>query len=147
MAVNGSGTTTPAAGSHDYAAGTVVNIRAIPATGWEFDMWIGDVATVDDVDAASTTITMYADYSITANFSKIQYTLTMEVDGDGSTTPAEGDHTYDPEKVVTITAKPATGWRFDMWIGDVGTVDDVFEASTTITMDDDYSITASFVEL
>jgi hypothetical protein len=34
-----------------------------------------------------------------------------------------------------------------MWIGDVGTVDDVTEASTTITMDDDYYITASFVQL
>jgi hypothetical protein len=30
MAVNGNGTTTPAAGSHDYAAGTVVNITSTP---------------------------------------------------------------------------------------------------------------------
>jgi ribosomal protein L21E len=58
-----------------------------------------------------------------------------------------GDHTYYEGKVVNIRATPAFGWQFDMWIGDVGTVDDVTEASTTITMDDDYYITASFVEL
>jgi hypothetical protein len=88
------------------------------------------------------------DYSITANFVEIPtYTLTIEVDGNGSTTPAVGDHTYYEGKVVSITSIPAFGWQFYMWIGDVGTVDNVTEASTTITMDDDYSVTASFVEL
>ena len=41
MAVNpeGSGTTTPLIGSHSYAENAVVNITAIPNTGYAFDHW------------------------------------------------------------------------------------------------------------
>ncbi|MBC7251938.1 MAG: DNRLRE domain-containing protein, partial [Anaerolineae bacterium] len=45
------GTTDPIVGSHAYPEGTVVNITAIPAAGYVFDHWEGDVA---DANAAST---------------------------------------------------------------------------------------------
>ena len=51
-----------------YDAGTVVNLVAEPEEDYEFAGWTGDVETVADGGAATTTVTMNGDYSITANF-------------------------------------------------------------------------------
>ena len=48
--------------------GTEVSLVAEAGSGYQFAHWSGDVDTIDDVDAASTTITMDNSYSITANF-------------------------------------------------------------------------------
>jgi len=50
---------------------------------------------------------------------------------------------YAENEVVTITATPGSGWQFDSWTGDVG---DPGSASTTVTMDDNKTVTATFVE-
>jgi hypothetical protein len=68
LAVNGNGLTSPSAGRHTYAAGTVVSITAIPAGGYRFVNWAASVGTVANVIAASTSVTMNADSSIVANF-------------------------------------------------------------------------------
>jgi len=50
---------------------TVVNLEAVPkSSSWEFVNWTGDVSTIADVDAATTTMTITPnrDYEITANF-------------------------------------------------------------------------------
>ena len=57
-----------ARGLFDYDDGAVAVITATPASGYRFDGWVGDVVTVFDANMASTTITMSADYSITASF-------------------------------------------------------------------------------
>jgi hypothetical protein len=148
--VDGEGTTSPSVGDHTYDEGKVVTITATPRSGWKFDGWTGDIYTVDDPDAARTTIVVDGDYDIIANFVELEkYTLTLDVDpeGGGTTSPSVGDHTYDEGTVVTITATPRSGWEFDSWIGDVDTIDDVYAASTTITMDDNYDIIAEFVEI
>jgi len=54
-----------------YAAGTIVTLTAIPNAGYRFWNWTGDVGTIANVNAASTTITMSGDYSITASFEKV----------------------------------------------------------------------------
>jgi uncharacterized repeat protein (TIGR02543 family) len=51
---------------HD--AGEVVSLKAVPAGGYQFVGWTGKVWTIEDVNAAETTITMELDYTITANF-------------------------------------------------------------------------------
>ncbi|MBT9142797.1 MAG: hypothetical protein DDT29_01193 [Dehalococcoidia bacterium] len=73
-----------------------------------------------------------------------RYTLTVTVDPAASGTvslsppqPAEG---YLAGTVVTLTAAPAAGFRFDRWSGDAtGT-----EPTTTVTMTRDKSVTAHF---
>jgi hypothetical protein len=65
------GVTTPAEGTHTYPVRTVVNLTATPDCGYVFDVWSGDTGQIDDVNAATTTITMSANYSITANFERI----------------------------------------------------------------------------
>jgi hypothetical protein len=41
-------------------------------------------------------------------------------------------------------AEPEEGYRFVNWTGNVSTIADVEDATTTITMEDDYEITANF---
>jgi hypothetical protein len=74
MAVNpaGEGTAIDVFNASPYAAGTVVRIQAVAATGYHFVNWTGDVDTIDDVEDAETTITMDGDYHIIANFEEVQ---------------------------------------------------------------------------
>lgn len=65
--IQGSGSTTPAAGSHDYAEGTLVILSAHPSLGWRFDGWSGDVA---DPGSATTTVSMDSVNNVTANFTR-----------------------------------------------------------------------------
>ena len=53
--------------------------------------------------------------------------------------------TYDPGTVVSLNATPDSSYRFVEWTGDVETIINVEDAITTITMENDYSITANFV--
>jgi len=144
VAVNGNGSTSPAVGEHEYEEGTVVNISAIPDQDWQFVNWSGGV---DNPNSASTTITMDADKSVTANFSPFgitTYILTISINGNGTTKPSEGDHSYTKGKVVSITAIPEEGWYFDGWSGDTGTIANVNNQTTTITMNNDAEITVNF---
>ncbi|MDY6987570.1 MAG: fibronectin type III domain-containing protein, partial [Thermodesulfobacteriota bacterium] len=43
---------------------------------------------------------------------EVNYTLTMAVNGSGTTTPVIGDHTYAPDEVVDISADADPGWYF-----------------------------------
>jgi len=74
-----------------------------------------------------------------------EYDLTITSTACGSvTTPGEDTYTYDEGEVVNLVATPDAGCRFVNWTGDVGTIADVNTATTTITMNGDYTITANF---
>ncbi|MCJ7576711.1 MAG: hypothetical protein MUO80_08610 [Dehalococcoidia bacterium] len=73
------------------------------------------------------------------------YDLTVDSTTGGSVTePGEGTFTYDEGTVVNLVATPDADYRFVNWTGDVGTIADVEDATTTITMNGDYEITANF---
>ena len=141
MQVNGSGSITPAVGNHDYGEGIVVHITATPHSGWQFNSWTGDVA---DPDMPNTTVTVASDKTVTANFSQIIHTLTMQVNGSGSITPAVGNHDYGEGIVVHITATPHSGWQFNSWTGDVADPD---MPNTTVTVASDKTVTANFSQV
>ncbi len=61
---SGSGTVTPTSGTY-YAPNTVVNLTATANSGSSFSSWTGPVA---NASSASTTVTMSAAESVTANF-------------------------------------------------------------------------------
>ena len=140
--------TTPGEGVFTSQEGTAVSLVASPATGYRFVNWSGNVATIANVNAASTTITMNGNYSITANFEAIppgQYSLAVSSSTGGSVTaPGEGSSTYDTGTVVSLVATPATGYQFVNWTGNVSTIANVNASSTTITMNGNYSIIANF---
>lgn len=75
----------------------------------------------------------------------VQYNLTMaSTTGGSATAPGEGTFPYDKGTVVNLVASPVSGYRFVKWTGDVGTVADVNAATTTITINGNYAITANF---
>jgi len=72
------------------------------------------------------------------------YTLTITSTAGGSVTPGVGAHTYSAGTAVNLTATPDADYVFVEWTGDVGTIADDEDATTTITMNGDYTITANF---
>jgi uncharacterized repeat protein (TIGR02543 family) len=144
----GGSVNTPGEGNFTYNAGTVVSLVASPASGYHFVNWTGDAGIIADVNAPITTITINGDYSITANFDQIllrQFSLIIaSTKGGRVTTPGEGYFTYLEGTVVSLVATPDAGYPFVKWTGDVGTIANVNAASTNITMQGDYEITASF---
>jgi len=78
--------------------------------------------------------------------SALSYDLTIGSSAGGSITiPGEGTATYDEGTVVNLVATPDPGYRFVNWAGDVSTIGDVEDATTTIVMNNAYSIIGNFV--
>jgi hypothetical protein len=145
----GGNVTEPGAGTFVYGNSTVMDLVAEANTDnhYHFAEWTGDVGTIASVNATSTNITMDSSYSITANFELDPgyYSLTISsTDGGSVTQPGEGTFVYSNSTVVNLTAEPDVGYNFLQWTGNVTTIADVNAASTNITMDSSYSITASF---
>ena len=111
-------------------------ISATPSSGWVFNSWSGDVLTKDTV----TTIKMDSPKSVTANFSVAAYSLTVTVNGSGTTVPAAGTRNYDAGTIVKITANPASGWQFDGWSGSAS--DNM--TTTDILMNSNKNVVANF---
>jgi uncharacterized repeat protein (TIGR02543 family) len=77
-------------------------------------------------------------YALAVN--PLTHTLAVAKAGNGTVTLDPAGGTYDYGMVVTLTATPATGYTFTGWSGDLsGTTN-----PTTITMDADKSVTATF---
>jgi hypothetical protein len=133
-----------------YAANTTVPLVAEPDEHYHFNNWTGDVGTVGNVTAAETTVTMNASCVITANFELDPgwYSLTtFSTEGGSVTTPGEGISVHAANTTVDLVAEPYEGYQFLEWTGDVITVDDVYAASTNISMNTSYSVTATFLTL
>jgi hypothetical protein len=146
---DGGSVTDPGEGTFVYPAGANVSLSAQPVEGYEFIRWTGNVSTVGDVYAADTTVAMNSSYAITANFESVhpeptaQLTVSSTVGG-AVTSPGEGTFSYPLGDEVNLVAEAVTGYHFTGWSGDVEAVASVDSASTTITMDDSYSIIANF---
>jgi len=135
---NGSGVTTPSVGKYSYYKGTEVSIEATPDDGWQFNGWAGDTV---ETESTTTVLTMDSNKTVVADFSQIMHTLTIEVNGSGSTTPAVGKYSYPKGTNVNITATPDDGWQFHGWTGDT------IEMESTITslpIDSDIIVIANF---
>jgi len=135
----GEGTTAPESGIYDD--GTLLTFLAAPADGWRFDKWV-----INDEEFLTEEV---ADYPIvedtlaTAYFIK-QYTLTVNVLGEGTTVPEEGTHIYDVDTEVPLEAFEAFGWKFDKWIVNGNETTD---NPTEVLMDADREATAVFTQL
>ncbi|HXZ29679.1 MAG TPA: CFI-box-CTERM domain-containing protein, partial [Dehalococcoidia bacterium] len=65
----GGSVVTPGQGTFPYYEGMVVPLMATPNIGYQFVNWSGDVGSIANPNAASTTVTMNSSHSIMANFS------------------------------------------------------------------------------
>jgi uncharacterized repeat protein (TIGR02543 family) len=101
-----------------YAAGTVVTLTAIPAAGYTFTGWSGDLSDT----ANPTTVRMDVNKTITAIFDIDTYTLTVNVSGSGSVAKFPDQATYSHGTSVQLIATPDAGWAFTGWTEDLTTV-------------------------
>ena len=142
--------TAPGEGTFAYDDGDVVDLVAIPHASHVFVNWTGDVDTIDDVNDATTSITMDDNYSVTANFVLIaptQYDLIISSTVGGEVTdPGEGIFNYEEGTVVNLVATSEAGYQFVNWTGDVANIANVGVATTTIAMNGDCTVTANFKE-
>jgi hypothetical protein len=74
----GGSVTTPGEGTFTRNASQVVSLVAAADTNYSFVNWTGDVSTIDNVNSATTNITMSGNYSITANFAAAAINATLE---------------------------------------------------------------------
>jgi hypothetical protein len=136
-ATNGTITKTPDAAEYD--SGTVVGLKAVPNTGYQFVNWTGDVSdTTDD----SATITINKAGNLAAVFAINTYTISATAGPNGAIFPS-GNTTVNYNSSKTFSMTPSLGYQ----IADV-LVDGVSAgADTSYTFDNvsaSHSINATF---
>jgi hypothetical protein len=137
----GSGSVTKSPNQATYAPGTVVTLTATAASGWSFTGYSGGVTGTNP----TATITMNSAQTVTATFTQpnpVQYTLTVNVVGSGTTDPAPDTYTFSEAETVVVDSNPDNGWVLDHWLlggNNVGSI-----GSCTVTMDQNYVLTAVF---
>jgi len=145
----GGSVTEPGEGTFVYPASANVTIvaQADASSHYHFVAWTGDVAAIANPQAASTNITMYDSYSITANFELDAgwNSLTISTTSGGLVTePGQGTFVYEDGAIVDLIAQPDEGYEFVRWTGDIAAIANVNAAQTSIIMNGSYSITANF---
>jgi hypothetical protein len=135
---------TPATGKDSSACGSTVSILATAAMGYRFGAWTSSAGiTIANAASASTTLTHTdsASGTVTASFTRLQFTATMVGAG---VTPATGTH--DSGVVFAITATPAdANHYFHRWIGSGGSrITDSLSASTNVYLVANATITATY---
>jgi uncharacterized repeat protein (TIGR02543 family) len=134
-ATNGAVTKVPNQVSYD--SGTVVQLTGVPATGYHFVNWTGDLTGTKNPD----TVMLSRNKTITANFAINTYTLTTSVLGSGSVTKTPNQSLYNHGTSVKLTAIPALGYQFVKWSGDLTETTN----PATIIMDRNKAVIANFV--
>ncbi|HUW19298.1 MAG TPA: LamG-like jellyroll fold domain-containing protein, partial [Sedimentisphaerales bacterium] len=148
----GSVTTPGEAGPYPYSYGESASIIAQADPNYHFVSWTGTAVTAGKVagpGSASTTVTMHGDYTVQANFTINQHTLTVSSTAGGSvTTPGEaGPYPYSYGQSASIIAQADPNYHFVSWTGTAVTAGKVASpgsASTTVTMHGDYTVQANF---
>jgi hypothetical protein len=119
---------------------------------------VGDWTDIIQVSAGySHTVGLRADGTVLAagpeveianwNLGSVGLFLTISTTAGGDVTqPGQGTFPYYPGTVLNLMARPEDGYRFVKWTGDAGTIANVGARQTTITMDGNYSVMASFEE-
>jgi hypothetical protein len=143
----GSGTTTPLSGTYPHNASEIISISASANSGYSFSNWTstGSIIFANGAStstSASTSATINGDGTITANFVRDTYTISVNYSpptgaGNVSISP---DPPYSSGTSVVLTARPNDGWRFSSWGSDLGSAN-----PTSFFISKDTSLTATFV--
>ena len=99
----------------EYESGQTVTVTATPQGEYLFKDWS------DGNTNATRTITVSSNSTLTANFEKKKYPLTVNIEGEGEVIEeivnAGRTTDYDSGTTVKLTAVPAEGWEFVGWTG------------------------------
>ncbi|MCK9414583.1 MAG: right-handed parallel beta-helix repeat-containing protein [Prolixibacteraceae bacterium] len=123
-----------------YKSGASVQLTATPNQGYTFSSWSGDAIG----SANPLTIAMNSDKNITANFTAIINTYTLNVTAtNGIVAKDQNLTTYNGGTNVLLTVTPNPGYIFASWGGDAtGTANPL-----TVTMNGNKNITANFTAI
>ena len=121
-----------------YSEGTPVQLTAVADPGWTFDQWTGDLTGSTNPD----TIIMDDDKTVTAHFTQDQYTLTVNIVGNGTIIKDPNQATYTYGTIVELTADADPGWLFQGWTGDLTGNNN----PENINMTENKVVTATFAE-
>lgn len=135
----GEGTVTPASGK--FGQGASVTLEAVPAVGWLFDHWTGDLAG----NTNPATVLMNSDKSVSAYFVKDErnyYSVSADAAPGGNVTLSHQGNLFVEGTKVTVTAAAIKGWKFAGWEGDHTGTDAVYNIES---LDRNVSVKASFM--
>lgn len=139
---SGTGGTVSTSGG-TYEEGSTVNVTATPNSGYIFQNWSN--GSTDN----PLTVTVNQNITLTANFIKRKYPLTINIQGEGTVSEeivSSGNSApteYNSGTVLRLTAVADDGWRFNQWSGDVSGT----EESIEITLNQPKNITVDFNSL
>lgn len=112
---SGTAWASPQSSQGSYAAGTKVCLSASANAGWAFSSWSGNALD------SSGCLVLTANAAVTANFTVVQYQLTLNGKPSGagsvSANPTSVNGAYPFDTSVCLTAVPNTGWAFSSWSG------------------------------
>ena len=101
----------------EYAKGTTISVTATPNSEFVFTGW-SNGSTQNPI-----TIEVNSNLNLKANFEKRKYSLTINIEGEGTVTEEiinTGKTTdYSSGTTVRLTARPSEGWVFRSWGGSV----------------------------
>ena len=141
-----------------YNQNTTVQITATPSEGYSFTGWTGNASG----DSNPLTVMMNENKNITANFSRIQYSLGVVVVGQGSVaqeviSSAKSKTDYESGTTIRLTANPESSWLFYGWEGlSTGFTDAAkreeetlfnFDNPVDITLNNSINATATFQQI
>jgi uncharacterized repeat protein (TIGR02543 family) len=144
-------TVSPSEGGNTTLSGTDVwedagtlSISATTNPGYTFSSWSSNTTSItfNNANSASTTATINGLGTITATFTQNEYTLTVNVVGNGSVAKNPDKATYHYGDIVQLTATPDSGWSFSDWSGDAsGSANPV-----SVTIIGNMTVTATFTQ-
>ena len=121
-----------------YQLGDVVQLNALPATGWSFASWSDNLTGSTNPN----TITITGNMIVTATFTRNTYALSVLTVGSGSVILNNSGPSYYYGDAVDFTALPAIGWSFQSWSGGLtGSAN-----PATLVIDSDKTVTATFTQ-
>lgn len=136
--VTGEGFVTIEPSQATYPYGSTVELSAVPQAGWAFDHWEGDLNGTEN----PISLTVDGDKSIVAVFIVEQYTVAVEVIGNGAVQKDPELATYTYGTTVGFAASPDPGWDFGYWQDDlVGT-----DNPTSMIIDGNKKVIAVFTQ-
>jgi hypothetical protein len=122
----------------DFELNTLVTLSAVPDPGSIFTGW-------SDAGCPGTgtcQVTMDVAKGVTATFTAIEYTLTIN-STHGTVTKNPDKTTYHYGEDVELTAAASTGWTFTNWTGDITSATN----PTTVHIDGDKNVSANYTEI
>ncbi|TVQ07196.1 MAG: T9SS C-terminal target domain-containing protein [Bacteroidetes bacterium] len=107
-------------GAGVFGANEEVSVQAEPADEWQFSYWA--LVTEDEEEQVSNesefTFVLSGNILLVAYFEPFVFTPNLEIslEGNGTTMPEPGIHTYTLGEEVVLTATADEGWEFIKWV-------------------------------